>query len=144
MGRVNASAEEARGGQRTRAVRECGPVCRRGHVGVAKPGPQRAVPTCCLSCVSLHAGGKGRKALGTAVGLLQQEGTCIEGNMHPRCRVFTGACTAGGRACRCSCSEALASEMDQTVIARLTGRLKEAGDVAIGGGCRDRHSCAMR
>ena len=120
---------------------------------VARPDPRRAAPTCCLCCVSLHAGGKGRQALGAAAGLLQQESICIEGDTHPWCSRAT--CThgaefspalarQGGAPVAAPALQALASEMNQTVIARLTWRLEESGDVAIGGGCRDRHSCAMR
>ena len=134
-GRADASVEEVRGGQRCRAVFEYGPVCRRGHVGVAKPGPRRAVPTCCLSCVSLHApAGSGSSGGAASAGGHLHRGLhapmVFEGRMHPWCRVFTAR--QGGAP-----QSLLASEMNQTVIARLTGRLKEASDdrsLAVGAG----------
>lgn len=54
----------------------------------------------------------------------------FKGRMHPWCRVFTAR--QGGAP-----QSLLASEMNQTVIARLTGRLKEASDdrsLAVGAG----------
>jgi len=85
--------------------------------------------------------------------MLQLQGTHIEGHTHPWCSRATcirGAeflpalARQGGVPVAAPAVQALASEMNQTVIARRTGYLNEAVDVAVGDGCRDRHSCAMR
>jgi hypothetical protein len=134
-GRVDAAAEEVRGRQRGRAVCECGPVTL---------ASRSLVPGGCRSdlLTYLHAGGSaGRlweqrrgcfKALGAAVGLLQREGTAIEGHAHPWRRVGSRGRGEGGSPSErvgnlgqrgapaaAPAMQALASGVNQTVIERL-------------------------